>query len=252
MGQDGFKNEDLMLEALNNKKFMDLNDNLKQMILDMYGEEISQDFIIKAYKKGGVNKTDLTIDINSQNFNVSIKKGTGNSVHQEKLEEFVSFLKEEYGISNVLSDDIRFFIWGDGTLDGTGEVSDRLSASEFRKQFPEKIRNIREFFYTVKRDLIERFVIKGPKSKSRPDFIYYGTPDKGIIVESQSVIDWLSDDKNEKSSSPIPIGRLTFQAWNRNINGGDKSENKRGVIQLKWSSVGKDLVKIYKEKKDDK
>ena len=108
---------------------------------------------------------------------------------------------------------------------------------------------MRDFFHIHKRDLIERFVIKGPKSNSSPDFMYYGTPNEGIIVKSEVILDWLSDDKNEKKGSPLPIGRLTFQAWNRNINGGTKSENKRGVIQLKWSSVGKDLLIIYNEAK---
>ena len=86
MGKDGFENEDLILDALNNKKFIDLNSNLKQAILDMYGDKISSDSLIKAYKKGGVNKTDLIVEIDSQKYNISIKKGTGNSVHQEKLE----------------------------------------------------------------------------------------------------------------------------------------------------------------------
>ena len=40
------------------------------------------------------------------------------------------------------------------------------------------------------------------------------------------------------------VGGLTFQAWNRNINGGDKSENKRGVVQLKWGNIGRDLLNV--------
>lgn len=248
MGQDGFENENLMLEALNNKKFSELNDNLKEMVTEI-DKNISPNTILKAHKKAGVNKTDLIIEVNGLDYNISIKKGTGNSVHQEKVEEFIDFLGEKYFISEELANDIRFFIWGDGTLDGTGDVSDRLSATQLKNKYPLIIRNLKKFFYIHKRDLIERFVIKGSKSNSSPDFLYYGTPEKGIIVKSKHVLDWLADDENEKSSSPIPIGRLTFQAWNRNINGGDKSENKRGVIQLKWSSVGKDLPIIYEEAK---
>lgn len=248
MGEDGFKNENLILDALNNKKYSELNENLKKMVTEL-DNNISTNTIIKAYKKAGQNKTDLIIEINGLDYNISIKKGTGNSVHQEKVEEFIDFLDEKYTISEELANDIRFFIWGDGTFDGTGPVSERLSASQFKSKYPQIVRNLKNFFYLHKRDLIERFVIKGPKSNSTPDFLYYGTPDKGIIVKSVDALNWLSDDKNEKSSSPIPIGRLTFQAWNRNINGGNRSEKKRGVIQLKWSSVGKDLPIIYEEAK---
>lgn len=248
MGKDGFENENLILDALNNKKFSELNDNLKRMVTEL-NEDISPNTIIKAYKKAGINKTDLIIEVNGLDYNISIKKGTGNSVHQEKVEEFIDFLDEKYFISEEIANDIRFFIWGDGTFDGTGAVSNRLSAKQFKSKYPKIVSNLKKFFYLHKRDLIERFVIKGSKSNSSPDFLYYGTPEKGIIVKSDDVLNWLADDKNEKTSSPIPIGRLTFQAWNRNINGGNKSENKRGVIQLKWSSVGQDLLIIYEEAK---
>lgn len=249
MGQDGFDNETLMLEALDNKKFSELNTNLQQMIVDMTENTVLSNTLIKSYKKGGVNKTDLVIEVEGKKFNISIKKGGGNSVHQEDVEEFIDFLKEEFNINENFANDIRFFIWGDGTFDGTGNISDRLRASELKEKYPQIVNNMKKFFYLHKRDLIERFVIKGPKSSSSPDFLYYGTPDKGIIVKSEDVLNWLSDDKNEKTRSPLPIGGLTFQAWNRNINGGNKSENKRGVIQLKWGSVGKDLPIIRKEVK---
>lgn len=252
MGKDGFDNETLILEELDNKKFSQLNTNLQQMVVEMTENTVLPHTLIKAYKKGGINKTDLVVEIENQTFNVSIKKGTGNSVHQEKVEEFIDFLENEFNITEDLAKDIRCFIWGDGTYDGTGDVSNRLSATEFKEKYPQSIENMKKFFYTHKRDLIERFVIKGPKSNSNPDFIYYGTPNKGIIVKSVDVLNWLADDKNEKTMSPLPIGRLTFQAWNRNINGGNKSESKRGVIQLKWSSVGKDLPIIHKEAKNEK
>lgn len=251
MGKDGFENEILIYNALNNKKFSELNRNLKKMVTELDGD-VSPNTLIKAYKKAGLNKTDLIVEVNGLDYNISIKKGTGNSVHQEKVEEFIDFLDDKYHITEELANDIRFFIWGDGTFDGTGPVSERLSANQFKLRYPQITSNLKEFFYLHKRDLIERFVIKGSKSNSTPDYLYYGTPERGIVVKAEHVLTWLSDDKNEKTSSSIPIGRLTFQAWNRNINGGDKSENKRGVIQLKWSSVGQDLLVIYEEAKNEK
>lgn len=251
MGKDGFDNETLLMNALANKKYSELNDNLKKTVTYISEKPIDDNEIINAYKIGGVNKTDLVIEFNSTPYNLSIKKGTDNSVHQEKVEDFISFLKEEYNIPDDLKNDILFFIWGDGTLDGTGEVSDRLSAIQFKNKYPDKIENIRKFFHEHKRELIERFLIKGLRSDSSPDYMYYGTPEEGTIVNANDALDWLSDDANEKTGTPLPIGRLTFQAWNRNINGGDKSEKKRGVIQLKWASVGQDLKTISERRKND-
>ena len=56
MGNDGFKNENLMLESLNNKKFSELNDNLQQMIVYMADNAILPNTLIKAYKIGGKEK----------------------------------------------------------------------------------------------------------------------------------------------------------------------------------------------------
>lgn len=252
MGQDGFDNETLLMEALNNKRYNELNQNLKDAITFISEKPINDNTLIQAYKVGGVNKTDLVIEFNSEHYNLSIKKGTGNSVHQEKVDDFILFLQKEYGISNELNEDILYFIWGDGTLDGTGAVADRLSAAQFKRKYPEKVENIKNFFHEHKKELIKRFLIKGLKSESSPDYMYYGTPEEGIVVNANDALEWLSDDANEKTGTPLPIGRLTFQAWNRNINGGNKSEKKRGVIQLKWGSVGQDLKTIAESGKNEK
>ena len=251
MGKDGFENETRLMNALDNKRYGELNENLKKLINFISDKPVDENIIINAYKVGGVNKTDLVIEFDGIKYNLSIKKGIGNSIHQEIVDEFISFLKEEYNISDDLKNDIIYFIWGDGTLDGTGSVRDRLSAGDFKRKYPEKIDNIKKFFQEHKKELIERFLIKGLKSDSSPDYMYYGTPEDGIIVNTNDALEWLSDDANEKTIAPIPIGRLTFQAWNRNINGGDKSEKKRGVIQLKWSSVGQDLKTISESRKHD-
>ena len=252
MGKDGFDNETRLMIALDNKKYRELNENLKETITFISEKPVDDNTIINAYKLGGVNKTDLIIEFNSTPYNLSIKKGTGNSIHQEKVGEFISFLNKEYGISDDLKNDILCFIWGDGTLDGTGAVEDRLSAAQFKRKYPEKVENIKKFFHEHKKELIERFLIKGLKSDSSPDYMYYGTPEEGIVVNANDALEWLSDDANEKTGTPLPIGRLTFQAWNRNINGGTKSEKKRGVVQLKWGSVGQDLKTIAESRKNEK
>lgn len=252
MGNDGFKNENLMLESLNNKKFSELNDNLQQMIVYMADNAILPNTLIKAYKIGGKEKTDLIVEIDNQPFNISIKKGMGNSVHQEKVEDFIDFLEKEFDITKDLANDIRFFIWCDGTIDGSGKLSDRVGASQFKKKYPKITNNLRQFFHNNKRKLIERFVIKGPRTNLFPDFIYYGTPNKGFIIKSKNAINWLCEDNMESKKAAVPVGRLTFQPWNPVINGNPKREHCRGQIQLKWSSICKDLILINEYAKNKK
>ena len=241
MSKDGFDNENLLINNLNEKKYMELNDNLKKFV-EYINPDIKNTDIIYCEKHAGLNKTDLSLKIGDESYNISVKKGTGNSVHQEKLDDFIKFLDENYeDLNENLINAIKLFIWGDGTLDGTGNLENRVDARTFHKENPELISSIKVFFYKHKHDLIKRFLITGLKSDISPDFIYYGTVEEGVCVSAKYALEWLCDDKNESKSS-IPVGRLTFQAWNRNINGGNKSEHKRGVIQLKWAQIKKDIL----------
>ncbi len=88
-------------------------------------------------------------------------------------------------------------------------------------------------------------MIEGVQSNSSAEYVYYGTVEDGVCCKSDKIVEWIA---NNNSKGAISIGKLTFQAWNRNINGGDKSEKKRGVIQLKWGSIKDDIVMIANEK----
>ncbi|HFU76792.1 MAG TPA: hypothetical protein ENK66_11155 [Arcobacter sp.] len=242
MDYSGFENENRLIEALNGKKINDLNNNLQQLIKNSF---INYQGNIEAIKQAGQNKSDLKITIGNESHTYSIKKGTGNSIHQEPIEPFLEFLAQNYGIDEEMKNNIRLFIWGDGTLYGTGNISDRLSAPQFKKNYPQIIDAIQSFFNTIKTPLIKRFLIEGVQSNSSAEYVYYGTIEDGVCCKSDKIVDWIA---NNSSRGAISIGKLTFQAWNRNINGGDKSEKKRGVIQLKWGSIKDDILVISNEK----
>ena len=240
--KSGFDNEDLIKNALHNKRFTDLNENLKSLIKQCF---VNYNEIISCEKQAGQNKSDLKITIGSESYTYSIKKGTGNSVHQEPVDKFITFLKTNYSLSDELEKDIRFFIWGDNTFDGKGKLSDRLDAPTLKKLYPELIQRINGFFTPIKKDLIKRFVIDGADCSSfSSDFIYYGDHLEGVCCESKKALNWLA---SNNCNGAIPVGRLSFQAWNRNINGGIASEKKRGVIQLKWGNIKEDIKKARDE-----
>jgi len=242
MSYSGFENENRIIKALNGKTFNELNANLKQLIRDSF---INYQGNIEAIKQAGQNKSDLKITIGNESHTYSIKKGTGNSIHQEPIEPFLNFLAENYNISEATKNNLRQFIWGDGTLDGSGQVKDRLSVAQFKKFYPQAIEDIQNFFNYSKEPLIKRFLIEGVQSNSSAEYVYYGTVSSGVCCKSDKIVEWIA---NKHSGGAISIGKLTFQAWNRNINGGDKSEHKRGVIQLKWGSIKEDIEVIANEK----
>lgn len=234
----GFQNESNLVTALNGRIFSDLNSNLQNLIFCSF---LNKNGVISCFSRGGNNKSDLIIKIGNEEHTFSIKKGSGNSVHQEPVNTFLIYLEKNFSLSIYTKNNILKFIWGDGTTDGSGMVCDRLSAKKFTKKYPEVVDDIKDFFDKIKKELINRFVITGVGGVSPAEFIYYGDVSCGFCCSSKNALEWLS---NNHSDGAIPVGRLTFQAWNRNINGGNKSEHKRGVIQLKWGKVKDDIKKI--------
>lgn len=234
-------NEHDLVTALNGKTFSELNTNLKSFIKSL-DHSITNNTIIYSERLGGNRKADLSISINNKTFNISVKMGSGNSVHQEKIEDFINFLKREYSISNSIANDLRFFIWGDNTLDGTGNLEDRINATNMKKLYPDKINNIKRELSKHKEDLLNRFIFTGRYNDSI-DYIYHGTLDNGLWASKNELWPYII---NESKKDSISVGVLTFQAWNRSISG--NSDNKRGQIQLKCGQLGNILKQIKMER----
>ena len=240
MRNHGFKNEKKLIKSLNHTYFRNLSPNLQRLIAQSFQ---NYEGLILCIVEAGLNKSDIKIKIGKEEHTYSIKMGKGNSVHQEPLDNFLHFLEEEHSLSPKVKEHIQHFIWADGTLNGTGDIKKRISSKKFKKQNPKVIKEIQAYFNDIKRPLIERFLINGIKSNSSAEFIYYGTAKKGIVCKSSDVVDWII---KHKSRATLHIGKLTFQAWNRNLKGKKKAEKKRGVVQIKWGGLKKDIQKIAK------
>ena len=242
MNNTGFSNEDDLKKSLNDKNFKELNDNLKNNIILKLSNDIDNDTIISCSKIGGTNKADLGIKIKNRVYLISVKKGTGNSLHQEPISTFIDYIKKINGCNEEIIKTVKYYIWGDNTYDGTGPIADRVNAYYLKKHHSDILTKVQTFFNLNKNILLDRFIKYGVKRESKyyAQFMYYGTVSKGIIRPIDNIVKYLS-----KDTKPIlSVGGLTFQAWNRNINGGDKSEKKRGVIQLKWGNIGKELSNV--------
>jgi len=242
----GFINENELIEALDNKRFRNIDNKVKINLLDkICKHSLSDSDIIICRKPKQIDnvatKPDIEIIIRGISYHISIKKGSGNSVHQEPLEQFIKFCLNDIDLSRDDANKIRFFIWGDGTFNNSGKIYDRMSANDIKKKYPQVIDGIQDIFDKNKAKLIDRIVKQGAGKNNPPaSHIFYGTKDKGIIRNIDSIIKYLK----YSTLKPLSVGGLTFQAWNRNLNGGTRSENKRGHIQLKWGKLEKDLTLI--------
>lgn len=254
----GFNNEKLIVQALNGKKLKELNSNLKKFIKDICIDNeisISDEMTISArIEKSNKLKQDFYIAIEGEEFGISTKMGTGNSVHQEKIEEFIEWLS---GISTVKATDeikncLRFFIWGDGSIDGQanivkgkdGKVIGRFGTTEFKKLYPEKREQLQDFFDKNAADILNRAIFEG-KNNSKVEYVYHGNPLNGVWISKQEVLEFNIQNtkpRDTKRAAAIYVGRLTVQPWNPSLEA--NVEDRRGEIQLKYGSMIKDLENL--------
>ncbi|HHD75943.1 MAG TPA: hypothetical protein ENK95_03845, partial [Campylobacterales bacterium] len=227
-----------MVNALHQHSFSTLNPNLQNLIASSFQ---NPNGTITCKLKAGNHKSDIVIQIGSEKHTYSVKMGKGNSIHQESLHEFIRFLEQSHQLAEPIKSYIQEFIWGDGTTNGLGKISHRVSSRTFNKSHPQKIKAIQRYFNTIKPELIKRFLVSGSDNASCAEYLYYGSVQKGYLCTMSDALRWLTQ---HNSKAVLHIGKLNFQAWNRNLKGKASSEHKRGFVQVKWSGLKKDIQKI--------
>lgn len=235
----GYTNEEEIINCLNGKKVSELNTNLQNFIKFIAKENILPETTIVANKIGGTSKEDIIISFLGKSYTVSIKIGEANSVHQEKVGEFTNYLEKDFKFDKETTDFIKFFIWGDGTYDGSGKSIDRKDARDLAKTYPEQMKKLIDKFNNIRVELLDRFIFR-----NSVDFIYYGNFSSGIWASRKEILEYI-ENSTFRNTAILPIGPLTFQAWNRSLTG--NSDGKRGEIQLKWGALPKDLENIRRE-----
>ena len=223
---DGLNNEYQIIKAYNNKRIKELTSKQKSVI-NSFDSFDSDDYFIKAKKVKGNYKPDIDFIIKKKDYLVSVKKGSGNSVHQEKIETFVTFCKEYLDMSNDVEEALLYYLYGDGTLDGSGNISNRLGNDDVKKKYSKEIEVIDNFFDEHAMDLIERFLVTGRFGRDSgiiAKYLYHGTYEKGVICKLNNLsIEYIANQKKNKGNG-LHIGPLTVQTWNRNLNNNPKNE----------------------------
>ena len=255
----GNNNEKKISDYLNGKKIKDLNLTMKEFIKYIcLTKAISFDDntnIIAEYVKNNKLKQDIYLTIDGVKIGISLKMGSGNSCHQEKIEDFISFIRVSCGATDEICNLWRFFIWADGTYDGSGSIEkgangkiiSRFNTAEFKKKYPIQRSILQQFLDKNKVALIERALFIG-KHNSDVDFVYHGTYKQGRWISKKEVISFLVNQKPKSNRACLTIGSLTVQAWNVSLKG--TTEHKRGEIQIKYGTMKEDFDSLMKNNTD--
>lgn len=242
---DGFQNEIDIEKSLNEKTYDKLNANLKHFLNDIFRGFDLKGKRIHAIRSEQRVKPDFYLHIDGipKEVYVSVKKGSGNSVHQEHLSVFLDFLKKENTPSEII-DCLKLYHYSDGTKNNTGKT--RLSSKEFVKENPDVVKKLNDFFSKEElvKKLLYRFVFVGNiEDAPTTDYLYHGTISSGVWASREEIFTYLKE-RCKKDTTAFSIGPLTYQTWNKNINFNPNTENRREVLQLKWGSMEDDLIKI--------
>lgn len=244
----GFFNENSIANYLNGKKFKDLNQNMKNFINWLFKNVNDETLIHSEIIKRPIGerknpKPDIWIKVNNDIQNISVKEGSGNSVHQEPFFEFCKFL-QRINVETEIINNLKLYHFGDDTLDGTGEL--RYSTAKIKEKYKLKINNANNILNNnfVLEKILDRILFDGAlEFPIRADVCYHGDLNNGLWASRNEIQEFLKNSKPEIMSG-IMFSKLTYQPWTRDEHRTAKHPERRLTMQVKWGSMLGDLSKI--------
>lgn len=234
----GEDNEFSFVKYLNGKKVKELNPLFRDLIDSLFC--CKEEDVIKCWRNHLLQKTDIFIKINNRMKGISIKKGAKNSVHVERITDFIHFLIENKVSRDVVIKYLEYH-YADGTRNGKGVY--RKSVEEYKKNHESDIEDINQAFNNSNLLLksIDKFVVRGNNSKYDIDALIYGEVNDFLWITKKDIKKIIMSKKNLVSSG-LHFGSLSCQPKARNLNYNPKYEKDRFCVQLKWFSLFDDII----------
>lgn len=241
----GENNEKSFVKYLNGKTVSQLNPLFRDLIYELFPNE-SMTSNIKCWKNYYKEKSDIFIQINNTVKGISIKKGVKNSVHVERISDFIHFLIENKVEKEIVIEYLKYH-YADGSTNGKGEH--RISVEEYKKENQSQIDKINQAFNNeiLLKKVIERFITKGKNSNKYIDAIIYGEIDDFVWTTKENIEEIMLSKKDEYSSA-VHFSMMTCQPKNRCLNYNSLYEKDRYCIQIKWYNIFDDILEHMNKK----
>ena len=242
---NGYDNEYEFVKYLNGKKVGDIHPLMREVIDYLYPNCNEGDYI-KAWRNHYPQKTDIFVRINGLIKGISIKMGSRNSVHVERITDFIHFLIENKVSREVVIQYLKYQ-YADGTTNGKGKY--RLSVEEYRKDNQDKIDLINKEFNQkeIVMKAIDKFVLRGNNSDYYVDAIILGTVNDFVWAGREDIKEMILS-KIDIYSAAVHFGSLTCQPKNRCLNYNPLYEKDRFCVQIKWYNLFDEIIELMNNK----
>ncbi|MCR5423009.1 MAG: hypothetical protein K6E74_05165 [Bacilli bacterium] len=236
---NGLANEQDIINVLDGKKYKELPEFWKNRMKQLC-RDIEEDDRIECFKCVYNQKADISIRAHDRKWNISIKSGYFVSVHNERISSFVGFLRK-LGISEDLITTLRLYHYGDGTIDGTGDV--HKSLDEIKAEMLDKIDEFNEAVNKkeILMKIANRFICSGtPFQKSYVTHLYYGKVTYGTMIHVKTLLDYICEEF-KCDTKAIHFGPFIYSPAYRGVENFDANNVKRYYINIKWPSATNDI-----------
>ena len=242
----GKNNEYEFVKYLNGKRISELNPMFRDLIDELFPKQ-QPNSIIKSWKNHYKAKSDIFIKINGKMKGISIKKGYKNSVHVERISDFIHFLIENNIDREIVIEYLKYH-YADGSTNGKGIK--RLSVEEYKKDNQSKIDKINKVLNDEKiiKKAINRFVTRGKNTDYFISAIIYGEVNDFIWATKEQIEEIILS-KKDVYSTAVHFGALTCQPKNRCLNYNPLYEKDRFCVQIKWYNIFDDIIEYLSNKK---
>lgn len=242
---NGIENEIQFINYFNKKRIKELSPMHYSFLKDLF-QDIENNDIIKCRKNNKLQKYDIFICINDKIKRISIKKGIKNSVHVERISDFIHFLIDNKINKNIIIEYLKYH-YADGTTNGKGAV--RMSSIEYKKNHQDKINKINEAFNNINliNKATDKFVLKGNNSDESIDAIIHGTVNDFVWILEKDIKNIISSQINIYSTA-IHFGPLIVQPLDRCLNKNPLYEKKRFCVQIKWYNLYDNIIENMNSK----
>lgn len=224
----GLKNENDIIEYLDGKRFIDLNEMWRKNIQKMFSFITDEDVIHAVHYEEQSGKPDIVVTVRHTNQYVSIKTGRNCTMHQEPFETFAAFLRKK-GVSEKVIRTISFYQYGEtDKLNNNGKP---FTPKELEQKFS-------DYFTDASKELdklelidalVFRTILKGCVLKRyKVNFLYYGNLEHGYILSEEDIYSLVSLYRGHDKTA-IHFGGLNFYPARR-----DRGKLTYHECKIKW------------------